>query len=66
MSEKLPPPEVRRAAGQVQAWLDQQTATPKSPDKIARMSPAQRLDYSRLFDQTKMPPWKDPRDPRGR
>jgi hypothetical protein len=61
MNEKLPPPEVQRAAGQVQAWLDQQNATPKSSDEIARMSPAQRLDYARLFDQTKMPAWKDPR-----
>jgi hypothetical protein len=24
MTEKLPPPEIQRAAGQVQAWLDQQ------------------------------------------
>jgi hypothetical protein len=60
-SGRLPPPEIQRAAGQVQTWLDQQTATPKSPEEIARMSPAQRLDYARLFDQTKMPPWRDTR-----
>jgi hypothetical protein len=58
---RLPPVEVQRAAGQVQAWLDQQSATPKSPDEIARMTPAQRLDYARLWDQSKMPPWRDPR-----
>ena len=58
---KLPPPEVQRAAGQVQAWLDQQNATPKSLEEIARMTPAQRLDYARLFNQAAMPPWKDPR-----
>jgi hypothetical protein len=56
-----PPPEIQRAAGQVQAWLDQQTATPKSSDEIARMTPAQRLDYARLFDQSRMPAWRDPR-----
>jgi len=27
---------------------------------------AERLDYCRRFDQSKMPPWKDPRDLRGR
>jgi hypothetical protein len=58
---RMPPAEIQRAAGQVQAWLDQQSATPKSPEEIARMSPAQRLDYARLWDQSKMPAWKDPR-----
>jgi hypothetical protein len=58
---RMPPVEVQRAAGQVQAWLDQQNATPAPPEVVAKMTPAQRLDYSRLFDQTKMPPWRDPR-----
>jgi hypothetical protein len=58
---RLPPPEIQRAAGQVQGWLDQQNPTLRSPEEIARMSPAQRLDYARLWDQTKMPPWRDPR-----
>ena len=61
MTEKLPPPYVQRGAADVQAWLDQQNATPKSAEEIVRMSLAQRLDYSRRFDQTKMPAWKDPR-----
>jgi hypothetical protein len=61
MSEKLPPVEVQRAAGQVQAWLNQQNPTLKSPDEIARMSQAERLDYARLWDQSRMPPWRDPR-----
>jgi hypothetical protein len=62
MSEKFPPPEVQRAAGQVPGnWLDRQNAKPKSPDEIARMTPAQRLDYARLFDQSRMPAWRDPR-----
>jgi hypothetical protein len=58
---RIPPPEVQRAAGQVQDWLDRQNAKPKSPEEIARMSFAERLDYSRLWDQTKMPAWRDPR-----
>ena len=31
------------------------------------MSPAERLDYFQSFDQTKLPPWRDPRlpEPRG-
>ena len=58
---RMPPPEVQRAAGQVQAWLDQQNATPAPPEVVAKMTPAQRLDYARLFDQSRMPAWKDPR-----
>ena len=58
---RLPPPEVQRAAGQVQTWLDQQNPTLKSQEEIARMTPAQRLDYARLFDQSRMPAWRDPR-----
>jgi hypothetical protein len=58
---RLPPLEVQRAAGQVQDWLDRQNPTPKSPDEIARMTPAQRLDYCRLWDQSRMPNWRDPR-----
>jgi hypothetical protein len=58
---RLPPPEIQRAAGQVQSWLDQQNPTLRSPEEIARMTPAQRLDYARLWDQSRMPPWKDPR-----
>jgi hypothetical protein len=60
-SARMPPAEVQRAAGQVQGWLDQQNAKPKSPEEIRAMTAAQRLDYARLFDQTKMPAWRDPR-----
>jgi len=28
---------------------------------VEKMTPAQRLDYARLFDQSTMPAWKDPR-----
>ena len=58
---RMPPPEVQRAASQVQAWLDQQNATPAPSEVVAKMTPAQRLDYARLFDQSRMPAWKDPR-----
>ena len=60
-NKNLPPVEVQRAAGQVQAWLDQQNATPKPREEIDRMTPAQKLDYCRRFDQSTMPVWKDPR-----
>jgi hypothetical protein len=65
-ASRLPPPEIQRAAGQVQGWLDQQNPILRSPEEIARMTPAQRLDYARLWDQNSMPAWRDPRDPRGR
>ena len=60
-NKNLPPVEVQRAAGQVQAWLDQQNAKPAPPEVVARMTPAQRLDYARQFRQDQMPPWRDPR-----
>jgi hypothetical protein len=33
----------------------------KSPEEVAAMSPRERLDYSRQFDQRAMPAWRDPR-----
>jgi len=60
-NKNLPPVEVQRAAGQVQAWLDQQNAKPAPPEVVARMTPAQRLDYARQFRQDQMPAWRDPR-----
>jgi hypothetical protein len=32
-----------------------------SEEQIRRLTPAQRLDYSRQWDQTTMPAWRDPR-----
>jgi hypothetical protein len=32
-----------------------------SVEQIAKLTPAQRLDYSRQWDQSTMPPWRDPR-----
>jgi hypothetical protein len=54
-----PPPAVAAAAAIVRAWLD--TPVVKKADEIAKMTPAQRLDYSRQFNQKQMPEWKDPR-----
>lgn len=32
-----------------------------SPEQVAKLSPADKLDYNRKFDQSQMPAWKDPR-----
>jgi hypothetical protein len=32
-----------------------------SSEQIAKLTPAQRLDYSRQFEQSSMPAWRDPR-----
>jgi hypothetical protein len=33
----------------------------KTPEEIAKMTPAERWDYCRQFPQDQMPAWKDPR-----
>jgi hypothetical protein len=54
------PIEVQRAAKTVRDWLDAQDAAARQP--AARpMTPAEKLDRCRQFDQLKMPPWRDPR-----
>jgi len=56
-----PPPDIQAAALKVQQWLDQQEGS-KSVDEIIKMTPAERLDYTRMrSQQTQMPDWKDPR-----
>jgi hypothetical protein len=60
MAANEPPPHIAAAAAQVQAYLDEQNPTPKSAAEIAGMSPRDRINYCRQFDQTKMPAW-DPR-----
>jgi hypothetical protein len=52
--------------GRLRTWIDlvpddRQPAGVKTPEEIARMTNAERLDYSRSFDQSKMPAWRDPR-----
>jgi hypothetical protein len=37
------------------------TAVVRTADEITTMSPRERLEYSRRFDQRKMPDWKDQR-----
>jgi len=56
MSTNNPPPDVAAAARTVQAWLDQGQGQPLSAEKVAKLSGAERLDYCRGFDQSKMPP----------
>jgi hypothetical protein len=58
-----PPPEVIAAAAVVERWTaasEKATGT-KSAEEFAKLSPAERLNYVRGFDQSKMPAWKDPR-----
>jgi hypothetical protein len=61
MSDATPPENVRIAAAVVDNWLAQQQEGRLSAEQIAKLTPAQRLDYTRQFDQRKMPEWKDPR-----
>jgi hypothetical protein len=59
-----PPPNVQAAAAIVNEWLDSQQGT-LTPEQIARLGPAQKLDYTRRRSQeTQMPAWRDPRAPR--
>jgi hypothetical protein len=61
MSGATPPAAVAAAAATVEKWLGEQSGARKSDEEVARMSPRERLNYSRSFDQSKMPEWKDPR-----
>jgi hypothetical protein len=64
MPNDRPPPFVERGAADVADWLaSQEPATPLPADVVAKMSPRERLNYCRRFDQSKMPPWRDPRLP---
>jgi hypothetical protein len=63
---RMPPPEVQRAASVVRNYLDAEDAAKASPAPHRDLQAhfAERLNYCRQFDQTKMPAWKDPRTPR--
>jgi hypothetical protein len=59
---------VRNLPHPVQTLLDNNLSAGQPPpprrlsaDEIKKLTPAQRLDYARLWDQTKMPAWRDPR-----
>jgi hypothetical protein len=52
MSDANPPPEVAAAAKIVDSWLKRDEPASRVSDAEYRaMSPAQRLEYSRSFDQ---------------
>jgi hypothetical protein len=57
----LPPDNIQAAAASVRAYLDAQERRVLSPEERAKLSDAEKLDYARRFDQSKMPGWKDPR-----
>jgi hypothetical protein len=55
---------VRPLPPHLQALLDahlKSVERPPAPRRDMQRDWAERLDRSRAFDQTKMPPWKDPR-----
>jgi hypothetical protein len=58
-ASRLPPP--------VQAILNSplRSSSPQpvrlSDEQIKQLTPAQRLDYARQWDQSTMPVWRDPR-----
>jgi hypothetical protein len=56
-------PHVQQAANVVDHWL-KSVEQPPAPRRDLQREWAQRLDRARQFDQTKMPAWRDPRDPR--
>jgi hypothetical protein len=59
MTEKLPPPVQAILNSPLRGALQQPARL--SDEQIKRLTPAQRLDYARLWDQSRMPAWKDPR-----
>jgi hypothetical protein len=57
-----PPRHVQDAANVVDHWLKSvEPARRLSSEQIAKLSPAERLDYARQWDQSTMPAWRDPR-----
>jgi hypothetical protein len=48
---RLPPEDVRQAAAKVEAYVRQQENRKVSDEEFARMSPRERIDYCRRFDQ---------------
>jgi hypothetical protein len=55
-NKNLPPP--------VQTLLDGHLKGVEQPPRDLQAVFAERLNYCRQFDQSKMPAWRDPRDPR--
>jgi hypothetical protein len=62
MTGTPPPDSVRAAAAVVEQWVREQETRRLSADEIAKLTPAQRLDYTRAASNArKMPDWQDPR-----
>jgi hypothetical protein len=60
---RTPPRHVADAAKLVDQWLKSvEPARCLSDEQIKRLTQAERLDYSRQWDQSTMPAWRDPRD----
>jgi hypothetical protein len=58
----LPPRHVADAARVVDQWLKSvEPGRRLSSEQIAKLPPAERLDYARQWDQSTMPAWRDPR-----
>ncbi|SNB54052.1 hypothetical protein SAMN05414138_10212 [Rhodoplanes sp. JGI PP 4-B12] len=56
-----PPPHVAAAAKIVDEWLKGQPSIPGAGPPPSTLSAAERFKRAREVDQSKMPPWKDPR-----
>jgi len=56
-----PPENVQSAARVVATYLESEQQRQLSTEEIARLTPAQKLDYARNFKQDSMPAWRDPR-----
>ncbi|WP_315729135.1 hypothetical protein [Bradyrhizobium sp. SZCCHNS2015] len=57
----IPPPHVAQAAAIVDGWLREVENRQLTAEEIRKLSPAEKLDYSRKFNQAGMPAWQDPR-----
>jgi hypothetical protein len=57
---RTPPRHVQDAAKVVDHWLKSVEQAP-APRRDFHREFAERLDQCRRYDQSKMPPWRDPR-----
>jgi hypothetical protein len=55
------PAHVAQAAKIVDDWLKGQPSVVGNSPPAPKLSDAERLNRARQHDQSKMPPWKDPR-----
>jgi hypothetical protein len=57
---RMPFPHEQAAADVVRGYL-KRVEQPATPRRDMQADWAERLNYCRQFDQTKMPAWRDPR-----